>query len=304
MRIALAVILLLPSLAFAATQDQATPAAAYRALQKAADARDVDAMAALLSPDERDALRAEVAAFDVVTVARRVPKGALKITSESADIVSGEADGRSILFIRADGRWYVAAAFAKPKKPVAVIQVQPTVRAEKADVLTVAPIRGAGLPNEHAISASEAYELLRTEARRLRPGARLYALDTGMHGLSAEGASSGWSADFLTGTAGELLNLGYRDGEFGEPSLSAIAGNRQGVPEEETLSYDTRKLYEETLKHAAGVVNPITLVTASLYRSAGSGKPLWLVNVYNDDDRIGTTVVFDARGLVFSHKTK
>lgn len=261
-------------------------------------------MAAVLTPDEREALHSQVAQEGIAICARRVPRGALKITSESPDLVAAEADGRSILFVRDDSRWYVAAIFAKPKKPVAVLDTGSSVRAEKGEVVTVAPIRGAGMPNQHAISAAKAYELLRAEALKVRPEVHLYTLDTGMHALSADGASSGWAAEFLTGTPGEMLTVALEDGDVEAPYLSAAPPGRPGVPEETLLGYDLKPLYEETVRYATGIVDPITRVTAALYRSAGSGKALWLLDVYGDDDRIGQTVVFEARTMKYSHKTK
>lgn len=281
----------------------ATPADAYRALQKAAEARDADAMSAVLTTDERDALQNQIKQEGIAICARRVPKGALKITSESKDIVSGEADGRPILFVRDDARWYVAAIFAKPKKPVAQIQFEPSVRAEKGEVVTVAPIHGAGMPDGFAISGTAAYEFLRREALKVRPAVYLYTLDTGMHALSADGTSSGWVAEFLTDTPGEMLNVIYEDGNTEAPYLTDAPPDRPGVPEEALLGYELKPLYEQTVKYAEGVVDPITRVTASLYRSAGSGKALWLLNVYGDDDRTGQTVVFEARTMKYSHKT-
>jgi hypothetical protein len=281
-----------------------TPAEAWRALQKAAEARDAAAMAALLTPEERDALQAEVADDGVAIAARRIPKGALKITSESADLVAGEVDGRSILFIRDGKNWLVGAIFARAKKPVATLEIVDSVRVEKGHVVGVRPIRGAGLPTGHAISGARAYEVLRDEARDVRPGARLYSLDTGMHGLSAEGTSSGWVAEFSTETPGELLRILYDDGDVEHLPTSSYHPERPGLPEPDGVGYDVKKLYEETVRYADGVVEPITLVTASLYRSVGSGKALWLLNVYGDDDRVGQTVVFDAKTMKFSHKTK
>ena len=281
-----------------------TPAEAYRALQKAAQAKDADAIAAVLTPAERDALRAEIARDGIDIVARRVPKGALKITSESADIVAAEADGRPILFVRDEGKWYVGAVFAKPKKPVATVQPEPSVRVEGDSVLTVAPIPGAGLPNQYAITGARAYEVLLAEARDVRPGAKLYSLDTGMHSLGPEGTSSGWVAEFSTDTPGELLTVLYEDGEVEHRPISSYHPDRPGVPEPDAVGYDTKKLYAETVQHAAGIVEPITRVTASLYRSVGRGTALWLLNVYGYDDRIGQTVVFDAKTMKFSHKTK
>lgn len=292
--------LFVASTLFAAT----TPADAWRALQQAAEGRDAEAMAAVLAPEERDALRNEVQLVGVDNVAKRVPKGALKITSESADIVAGEADRRQVLFVRDGANWYVAAIFAKPKKQVGVVQPEPSVRVDKKHVLSIAPIRGAGMPTESAISAAKAYELLLAEARSIRPGARLYALQTGLHALSSEGASSSWAAELLTDTPGELLTLVYDDGDVEAPLVGSIRPDRQGVPDPDAVGYDTKKLYEEALQHASGVVDPVTRVTASLYRSAGSGKALWLLSVYGDDDRIGQTVVFDAKTMKFSHKTK
>jgi len=196
-----------------------------------------------------------------------------------------------------------AAVFAKPKKPVTTIQPEPSVRVEGGEVLTVAPIPGAGLPDKDAISGARAYELLRNEALAVRPNVKLYRLDTGMHGLSAEGKASGWFAEFLTDTPGELLTVSYDEGEMEAPYLSAAPPDRPGVPEPDAVGYDTKKLYEETMQYATGVVDPITRVTASLYRSAGSGKALWLLDVYGDDDRIGQTVVFEAKTMKYSHKT-
>jgi hypothetical protein len=296
----LSLALLLP----VAAQAASTPAEAYRALQKAAEARDEKAMAAVLTPDEREALKSDIAKEGIAITARRVPRGPLKIVSEAADLVAAEADGRAILFVREESRWYVAAIFAKPKKPVAEIQFEPSVRAEKGEVVTVGPIRGAGMPNQHSISAAKAYELLRAEALKVRPEVHLYTLDTGMHALSADGGSSGWAAEFLTGTPGEMLTVVYEDGDVEAPYLSNAPAGRPGVPEETLLGYDLKPLYDQTVGYAAGVVEPITRVTAALYRSAGSGKALWMLDVYGDDDRIGQTVVFEARTMKYSHKTK
>jgi hypothetical protein len=197
------------------------------------------------------------------------------------------------------------AAFADaPKKPVATVVVEPSVRVEGAAVLAVKPIAGAGMPDDVAISGVDAHEFLRAEALKVRPDVHLYSLDTGMHALSAEGTSSGWHAEFLTDVPGEMLRIGYDDGEIVGPFLADAPPDRPGVPDESSLGYDIKKLTEETLGHAKGVVDPITRVTASLYRSVGSGKALWLFNVYGDDDRIGTTVVFEAKTMKFSHKTK
>jgi hypothetical protein len=195
------------------------------------------------------------------------------------------------------------AAAEEPKKPIAVVKPEPSVLVEGRPVLTVAPIRGEGMPGELAISGTDAHDFLRTEALKVRSEVHLYTLSTGMHALSADGESSGWVADFLTGTPGEMVTVIYDEGHI-EAFLGTAPLGRPGVPDEATLGYDLEKLCEQTLGHAKGVVDPITRVTASLYRSAGSGKALWLFNVYNDDDRIGTTVVFDASTMKFSHKTK
>lgn len=299
-KFAVVLALLVSSAALAAS----TPAEAYRALQKAAEARDAEAMAAVLTPEEREAFRAEVARDGIAVAARRIPKGALKITSESADIVAAEADGRQILVVRDGAQWFVAAIFAKPKKPIARLEIVNSVRAEKGHVVGVAPIRGAGMPNEHAIDGVRAYELLRTEAENMRPKARMYSLDTALHGLSPEGTSSGWVAEFTTETPGELLRIAYEDGEIEYLPTSSHHLERPGLPDPDAVGYDTKKLYEETVSYATGVVDPIIRVTASLYRSFGSGKALWLLNVYGDDDRIGQTVVFDATTMKYSHKTK
>lgn len=192
---------------------------------------------------------------------------------------------------------------AKPKKPIATIQPEPSVHVEQGDVLTIAPIRGEGMPDQFAITGKRAYELLRNEALGLRAHVRLYRLDTGMHGLSPAGAASGWFAEFLTDTPGELLTVSYEEGEMEEPYLST-APDRPGVPEPDAVGYDTKKLVEETMHYADGVVDPITRITASLYRSAGDGKALWLLDVYGDDDRIGQTVVFEAKTMKYSHKTR
>lgn len=191
----------------------------------------------------------------------------------------------------------------EPKKPIAVVKPEPSVLVEGRPVLTVAPIRGEGMPGELAISGADAHDFLRAEALKLRNDVHLYTLSTGMHALTADGKSSGWVADFLTATPGEMVTVLYDDGAI-EAFLGTAPLGRPGVPDEATLGYDIEKLCAQTLGHAKGVVDPITRVTASLYRSAGSGKALWLFNVYNDDDRIGTTVVFDAGTMKFSHKTK
>jgi hypothetical protein len=302
--VAVVLVVVLSLMVSTAALAASTPTEAWRALQKAAEARDAAAMAALLTPEERDALQAQVADDGVAIAARRIPKGALKITSESADLVAGEVDGRSILFVRDGANWLVGAIFAKARKPVAKLDVVDSVRAEQGHVVGVQPIRGAGLPTGHAISGARAYEVLLAEARDVRPGARLYSLDTGMHGLSAEGTSSGWVAEFSTETPGELLSILYDDGDVEHLPTSSYDLDRPGLPEPDGVGYDVKKLYEETVRYAGGVVEPITLVTASLYRSFGSGKALWLLNVYGDDDRIGQTVVFDAKTMKFSHKTK
>ena len=192
----------------------------------------------------------------------------------------------------------------EPKKPIATVQPEPSVQVEGASVLTVKPIAGEGLPDQYAITAERAYQVLRDEARDLRPGARLYSLSTGMHGLSPAGTSSGWVAEFLTDTPGEMVNVIYESGELEGPFLSDAPPDRPGVPEPDAVGYDVKKLYEETVKYATGIVDPVTRVTASLYRSAGSGKALWLLDAYGDDERIGQTVVFEATTMKFSHKTK
>ena len=198
----------------------------------------------------------------------------------------------------------VLALVDDPQKPIATVQPEPSVRVEGKPVLTVRPIAGEGLPDQYAITAERAYQVMRDEARDVRPSAKLYSLSTGMHGLSAEGASSGWVAEFITDTPGEMVRVVYRSGELDVPFLASAPPDRPGVPEPDAVGYDVKKLYEEAVKYADGVVDPITRVTASLYRSAGSGKALWLLNVYNEDDRIGQTVVFEAKTMKFSHKTK
>ena len=198
---------------------------------------------------------------------------------------------------------FTAFAGEEPKNPIAVVKPEPSVLVEGKTALTVVPIHGQGMPGELAISGADAHDFLRAEALKLRPAVHLYTLSTGMHALSADGASSGWVADFLTDTPGEMVTVVYDEGDI-EAFLGTAPLGRPGVPDEEALGYDIKKLCEETLGHAKGVVDPITRVTASLYRSAGSGKALWLFSVYNDDDRIGTTVVFDAGTMKFSHKTK
>jgi len=196
------------------------------------------------------------------------------------------------------------AVFAgEAKKPIAVVRPEPSVRVEGGAALTIAPIHGKGMPGELAISGADAHDFLRAEALKLRNDVHLYTLSTGMHALSADGTSSGWVADFLTETPGEMVTVIYDEGEI-EAFLGTAPLGRPGVPDEASLGYDIKKLCEQTLGHAKGVVDPITRVTASLYRSAGSGKVLWLFSVYNGDDRIGTTVVFDASTMKFSHKTK
>jgi hypothetical protein len=199
---------------------------------------------------------------------------------------------------------HAAGDAAKPKKPIATIQPEPSVHVEGGDALTVAPIQGEGLPNLYPISAARAYQVLRDEARDARPNARLYSLSTDLYALSADGTSSGWIAEFLTDTPGELVTVMYSEGEIEAPYIGSVGPDRPGVPEPDAVGYDTKKLYQETMQYATGVVDPITRVTASLYRSAGSGKALWLLDVYGDDDRIGQTVVFEARTMKFSHKTK
>ena len=185
------------------------------------------------------------------------------------------------------------------------VEPAPSVRVEGQPVLTVKPVHGSGQPDKDAISGGEAYELLLAKAKSLRPGARLYTLDTGMSALSPEGRSSGWAAEFLTEKPGEMLMIGYANGEVDEqPFVTDAPPGRDGVPEPDAIGYDTKKLYDETLKRARGKVDPISRITASLYRSAGSGKALWLLDVYGDDDRIGTTVVFEAKTMEFSHQTK
>ena len=193
---------------------------------------------------------------------------------------------------------------SEPKKPIAVVKPEPSVRVEGGAALTVAPIHGEGMPGELAISGADAHDFLRAEALKVRSDVHLYTLSTGMHALSPDGKSSGWVADFLTETPGELLTVVYDEGQVDGPFLAAAPAGRPGVPDEAALGYDLEKLCKETWGHANGVVDPISRVTAALYRSAGSGKALWLFNVYNDDDRIGTTVVFDAGTMKFSHKTK
>jgi len=192
---------------------------------------------------------------------------------------------------------------ADAKKSVAVVRPEPSVRVEGGAALTVAPVPGMGMPDENAISASEAYAFLREAVRRTHPTARLHALQTNLYALSEEGLSSGWSAEFLTDTPSEVVRMVYEDGEFSAPLVGWIRPGRESVPDEEMLMYDTKKLYAEARAQAAAV-DPITRITASLYRSAGSGEPLWLLNVYGGDDRIATTVVFDARTLKVKHKTR
>lgn len=294
---------ILPSALLAATDGATTPAEAFRALQKAGETNDAAAMAAVLIDDERIALDAVVKA-GVKDLGRHIPKGTLKITSEMADLVIAMVDDTKLVFIRQDSRWYASGIFLKAKAPIAVVQPSQSVRVEGAAVLTVSPIHGEGMPTESAIPAAKAYELLRAKARESDPTARLYTLDTGMYALSAEGAASGWIAEFITDTPGELLSVRYDDGDVEPVRVASVRPGRGGVPEPDAVGYDTKQLYEETLEHAAGVVDPITRVTASLVRSAYSGKAIWLLNVYNNDDRIGTTVVFDARTMKFRHKTK
>ena len=198
----------------------------------------------------------------------------------------------------------VLALVDDPQKPVATVQPEPSVLVEGKPVLTVRPIAGEGLPDQYAITAERAYQVMRDEARDVRPSAKLYSLSTGMFGLSPEGASSGWIAEFITDTPGEMVRVVYRSGEMDVPYLASAPPDRPGVPEPDAVGYDTKKLYEETMKQADGAAEWMTRVTASLYRSAGSGEALGLLNVYNEDDRIGQTVVFHAKTMKFSHKTK
>lgn len=279
------------------TKDAATPLDAYRALQIAAKAKDIDAMSMLLTPEERE----ELAGLDAAAAAQRVPAGALTIKSESDETAAGEADGRPLVFFRLGQRWLIAGVFAKA--PVAMLETLTPVRADKAEIVTVAPIRGAGLPDANAITAAKAYELLRAAALHARSEVHLYTLDTGMHGLSATGASSGWVAEFLTGTEGEMLTVTYENGAVEPPVESFAPPNRPALPDEAHLGFDLEPLYEQTVGYARGIVDPITLVTASLYRSARTGGALWLLDVYGGDDSIGQTVVFDGHTMKYSHKT-
>jgi hypothetical protein len=260
-------------------------------------------MAKLLTPEERDAFLAEVKRDGIAIVARRVPKGALKITGKSDDIVAAEANNRPILscgMARSGSSRRSSPSRSNPSqswKPSLGPRGKGRSHRRRADPRC--------RPAERACNQRRAR--LRNASRRgadVRPSATLYSLDTGMHGLSAEGTSSGWVAAFSTDTPTELLRVMYDDGDIEHLPTGSYHSERPGVPEPDALGYDTKKLYEETVQHAAGVVEPITLVSASLYRSAGSGKALWLLNVYGDDDRIGQTVVFDAKTMKFSHKTK
>jgi hypothetical protein len=198
----------------------------------------------------------------------------------------------------------VLALADEPRKPVATVQPEPSVQVEGASVLTVKPVPGEGLPDQYPITAERAYQVLRDEARDVRPSAKLYSLSTGMYGLSAEGKSSGWVAEFITETPGEMVTVFYDSGKVEGPLFGDAPPDRPGVPEPDAVGYDLKKPVEETLKYADGIVPTITRVTASLYRSAGSGKALWMLDVFDDDERIGQTVVYEAKGMKFSHKTK
>ena len=125
------------------------PLDAYRALQKAAKAKNVEAMSMLLVPADREVL----AGLNAADAAKRIPAG-----------------DRTLVFFDVEDHWLIAGVFAEP-----------SVQVEGGDVVTVAPIRGAGAPTANAISAAKAHELLRAAALKERGEVHLYTLDTGMH---------------------------------------------------------------------------------------------------------------------------
>src|SRR5439155_24234125 len=79
---ALAFALLLP----AADDGAASPPAAYRALQKAVEKRDVAALAAIIYPDERAWMRRDVARDGIEAVAARIRRGPLTVPYEPPNV--------------------------------------------------------------------------------------------------------------------------------------------------------------------------------------------------------------------------
>src|SRR5262249_36765469 len=268
---------LLVALLMAIATDGAPNAAeGYRMLQKAVEKRDVAALAAILHPDERAWMRRDAAGDGAEAVFARIPTGPTIVTYETKDVVAYSVpSGAAVVFVREGSRWYYGGHFhEKPE------------------------------PNGPPVTAAKAYELLRARVREASPNARLYSLYTTNRGsLDADGASLHWVAEFLTGKPGELLTCFFDKSEISGPVLGSVPEGREGIADPDTVSYDSKKLYEEAIRRAAGAVDRITKIEASLHRSALNGKALWMLNVYGADDRIRTTIVFDAHTMKFSHQT-
>ena len=260
-----------------ATDGASTPEDGYRLLQKAVEKRDAAALAAIIHPDERAWMRRDVARDGIEAVVARIPKGPLTVTYEAPNVYAAKVpSGDAVVFTREHGRWYAGGLFnEKPE------------------------------PNGPPVTAAKAYEVLRAQARQARPGARLYSLYIPNHiGLNADGTSPHWVAEFLSDTPGEMLTCFYDKGEISGPARFPAPAGREGIPNADGVRYDSKALYEETLRRAKGIVDPIDHINASLTRSARDGQALWMVNVYDADKRIGTTVIFDAQTLKFSHQTR
>ena len=260
------------ALLLAAPDGAPTPAEGYRLLQKAVEAKDAAALAAIIHPDERAWMRRDVARDGIDAVVARIPRGPLTVTYETSTVYAAKVpSGDAVVFTRVGTRWYAGGLF--DEKP---------------------------LPNGPPITAAKAYELLRG---KLHGEARLASFDTtNRFGIDKDGASLGWVAEFVTDT-GERVTCSYEKGEITGPSRWG-ASNRPGLSDPDTIGFDLRPLREETLRRAKGVVDPIDRITASLVRSAGNGNALWMLDVYGADQRIGLVVVFDAHTMKFSHQTK
>ena len=260
-----------------ATGGAPSPAEGVRLLQKALETKDVAALEAILDPDERAWMRRDVARDGVDAVMARLPRGPLAEGYKAAHVVVySDATGRVVTFTREGSRWYFGGTFHEKQEP-----------------------------NGPPVDAAKAYELLRARAREWRPDARLDSLYIpNGKSLDADGASPSWVADFLS-DSGEKVTCFYDKGEISGPVGNGSARpGRDGIDDPDGVRYDTKMLRAETIKRAAGIVDPITSIAASLIRSARTGKAIWMVNVFGDDDRIGLTVVFDAHTLAFSHQTR
>jgi hypothetical protein len=218
---------------------------------------------------------------------KMVARGPLTITRETKDAIFAEADDRPIHFIRDGERWYAAAVWFDKKK----FKFESLID-EKGVVTTTLTPADAPSPSG-PLTAAEAYQALRAEARKKYPNARLRELQTGSYPLSADGKSELWSAQFLTGTPGEMVTVVCLGSQIIPPSTGPIHPSAVSLANEETLSYDAKRLHALAAEAAPEEMKRSTKVSAALHYSAARKEPEWIAALFGPNDTFLANVMVD-----------